>query len=1443
MTEQTAEKELAGEGPLVARWHRFRTAYRLCNLATHHVLGFTIKLLLIVYFTLALLFLALRWAVLPNIDHYKGDIERLASRAAGNPVTIERIYASWSGLRPSLFLGDVVLRDGTGRQALRLPSIAATLSWWSLASFDVRFESLEVIRPDLDIRRDADGRLYVAGMPVDTTRKDDGRGADWLLAQREVVIREGRVAWTDALRAGEALVLQDVNVVLHNSWGRHRLGATATPPRALGGALDIRADFRQPTFTQHAADVKQWRGTLYAAVDGAELAAWQPHIPYPHALESGRGSLRAWLDIDRARLTGATADVALEDVIATLGADLPRLDVAALGGRLAFSEDKAPRGADRQAPPGHYGHRASVTGLTLRTRDGAVLAPTTVAERTTPATDDKPARTEVSAPVLDLQALAELATRLPLPAAQRELLAAMAPRGRVEDLRAQWQGPLSAPAAWRVQARLRDLGMNALGARAAMPANATNTASAANTAGPSSAGATATAGTATAAASGKDTTPPALPAMPGFTGLTGTIDAGNTGGSVALDSPGLVLDMPAWFDTAAMPFRKLQLEASWTQDDDGLRIRLGKLAFDQDGLTGQLAGTHLLPAGKDGKPAGPGIADITGTLDGFTINRIGRYLPIATPAHLKAWLTGALEAGSAHDVSLRLAGNLAHFPFAADTPDYKEGDFRIAGRIADGKLNYEPGYFAADGKSPMWPQAEAIQGGFVFERARMEIRADTARTGNVGLANVKAVIADLAHHDSVLEIDGNAAGAMADFLRYVTNSPVLEWIGHFTDQTTASGNAKLALKLHLPLNRLRESQVDGTLQLLGNDVVLWNDMPPVLLATGKIEFDEHGVNLNGLNGTLLGGQLTVGGGTQRDGTIAVRIGGNVTADGVRRTYPSPAMAQLARHFSGAARYSGLITAHHHQYQVVVESQLAGVGLDFPAPLAKNAADALPLRFVLNGAAANDAGLARDDIRITLGGSMAAAWQRQRLARGQERGPWQLVRGGIGVNAPAPEPDSGMALNVSMKSLNVDDWLALGTGIAGAGEGAAAGNGNSGNGGPDLAQYVIPDTMAARADALVVGGRRLDGVVLGVTHRAGAWQASIDAKQANGYITWNEPPTGRGLGKVTARLSSLIIPESAAGEVKDLLETSAGSPSIPALDIVAERFELFNRPLGSLELQAYNALITSSREWRVAKLALANADGTLHGTGRWVSRGGRQDGGSNERNSERNSTALNFSLDILDAGKLLERFGFADTVKGGKGRLSGDIAWNGLPYALDTPTLSGKLELDVAKGQFLKQDPGAAKLLGVLSLQALPRLLKLDFHDVFSEGLAFDGITADAVIDRGIVKTENLKMHGVQATVLMAGTADIGNESTNLHVVVIPQLNFGTAPLVYALAVNPVIGLGGYLAQLFLSAPMMKALTYQMQVAGPWKSPVITKLDASRVDAGHAVLDTQPSLNP
>ncbi|KQV51435.1 hypothetical protein ASE26_17025 [Duganella sp. Root198D2] len=1367
----------AVEAPLKERWHRLQAAYRFWNLATHHVLGFTIKLVLLLYFAFTILFLALRWVILPNIDHYKGDIERLASQAVGNQVVIDRVYASWKGLRPQLILGDVVMRDARGQQALHLPSVSATLSWWSVPAGGLRFESLEFHRPEVDVRREADGKLYAAGIYLDLEKKGDGRSADWLLSQREVVVRDGRITWTDMQRGSAPLKLDNVTALMLNKWRRHQFAFKATPPAAMAAPLDVRADFSHQPFSR-ISNLKLWKGEMYVELRRADLAGWRPYLPGKLDVQSASGGVRAWLSIDNARPAAITADVALDNVVATLGNDLPQLDVAALRGRVTAAEEHAATLVPTPGTPPAITRTLELKDVTLRTRDGVELAPTTASARHVAATN-QPTWTEVKAAALDLKILSELATRLPLPQVQRDLLAEAAPRGRVTNLVAEWRGPLSAARDYKLKGDLDALGMEALAARPAV------------------------------ARSAKAWPMPALPNIPGFEKLSGHVEAGEQGGSVALDAPGFTLAMPAWFDDEPLAFEQFRLNGSWSlADARQVAVKLEQLDLVQEGMKLKLAGSHTLPRGPGAK--GLGLSDFSGSIDDFSISRIGRYLPKQTPEHTRHWLVGALEDGMLTETSLRLRGDLAHFPFKEGSPDKAKGEFRVAGRIVDGRLNYTPGYFAKDGKTPVWPLAEKIRGTIVFDRARMEIKAETARTLGVALSNVKAVIPDLGTHDSMLDIDGTAAGAMQDFLKYVTASPVLEWIGHFTEDTTATGNARLALNLHLPLSHIIDAKVQGSLQLQGNDVLLWHDMPTVAGTTGKIEFNEKGVNLNNLAGNLLGGPLSVTGGSQKDGGIQVRLSGTATVDGLRKQYPVAAVQRLANHLGGGTRFTGLITAKDHKYEVALDSSLQGASLDFPVPLKKAAADSMQLHFQLNGGSANEQGVARDEIRVALGASYAARYHRQRV----NKGPWKLVNGGIGVNVPAPEPDSGMMIHASLKSLNVDDWIDLASEIAGKEERDAPGKPaeqGAAEGG-DISQYVVPETMAARAVELIVGERKLDNVVVGTTHSKGVWQASIDSQQAVGYVTWNESPTGKGVGKVTARLSSLTIPESQAASVKDLLESSTNAPTIPALDIEVQRLEWFNRPLGQLELHAYNALITSAREWRISKLSLVNADGELNGTGRWQTKDGQH------------NTALNFNMDIHDAGKLLDRFGFKDTLRNGKGKLSGDIAWKGLPYHMDLPSLSGTLALNVEKGQFLKQDPGAAKLLGVLSLQALPRLLKLDFNDVFSEGLQFDGITANASINHGIVKTDNLKMHGVQATVLMDGTADIANELTNLRVVVIPQVNLGTAPLVYALAVNPVIGLGSYLAQLFLSAPVMKALTYQMQVTGPWKAPVITKIE-------------------
>jgi uncharacterized protein YhdP len=194
----------------------------------------------------------------------------------------------------------------------------------------------------------------------------------------------------------------------------------------------------------------------------------------------------------------------------------------------------------------------------------------------------------------------------------------------------------------------------------------------------------------------------------------------------------------------------------------------------------------------------------------------------------------------------------------------------------------------------------------------------------------------------------------------------------------------------------------------------------------------------------------------------------------------------------------------------------------------------------------------------------------------------------------------------------------------------------------------------------------------------------------------------------------------------------------------------------------------------------------------------------------------------------------DVVRGGRGKLEGQVAWTGSPLSLDYPSMSGAFTVNVESGQFLKADPGIAKLLGVLSLQALPRRLTLDFRDVFSEGFSFDFLRGDVKIDQGMAFTNNLLMKGINAAVLMEGTADIARETQDIKAVVIPEINAGTAALL-ATVINPAVGLGTFLAQMILRRPLIESATQEFHIDGAWADPQITKVPRTRA----AISETKP----
>ncbi len=212
----------------------------------------------IAFFVFATLVLALRFWVLPDIERYRGDIVAAIERSVGLPIKIGGIEAGWLGLRPRVNLSDVRLYDHQGREVLALPSIRNVVSWRSLLYGQIRLHSLAVDGPRLDVRRGADGALYVAGMKL--AADGERHFADWLLGQEEIVISNAEIEWRDEKRAAPPLALSALNLRLRNSGDQHSIGLTARPPEELGSSVELRAQLEGRSATDPAA----WNGRLYA---------------------------------------------------------------------------------------------------------------------------------------------------------------------------------------------------------------------------------------------------------------------------------------------------------------------------------------------------------------------------------------------------------------------------------------------------------------------------------------------------------------------------------------------------------------------------------------------------------------------------------------------------------------------------------------------------------------------------------------------------------------------------------------------------------------------------------------------------------------------------------------------------------------------------------------------------------------------------------------------------------------------------------------------------------------------------------------------------------------------------------------------------------------------------------------------------------------------------
>ncbi|MGA8010024.1 MAG: DUF3971 domain-containing protein, partial [Thiomonas sp.] len=1192
-----------------------------------------IVLVLTVYFVLCLGLLTLRYAVLPNVQHFRPWVEQASSQALGLPVHIGAIHTQWHGLMPQFALHDVRVDGPQGKPALQFAEVDAAPSWKSLTRLAITFDQLVIRGADLTVTRPDADHLEVGGIRFAMAGggKSDAaqQFADWLFKQGEILILDSRLTWVNAAQHAPPLPLTQVNILMRNTLLTHRAALTATPPAGFGGRIDLRANFRQPFFLRHTADFARWKGTLYGEVPDVDLAALQPQLPLtlPVNIQTGRGSVRAWAQINDSAPTALTADLALRSVAMQLNASaepgplqqaaaLPPVALDSLSTRMTWTP--LPGGED-----------ASLQNLQFRTAQGQSLAPVTVQWRWQQPKAG-PTQAELRTGPLDLGALSALAQRLPLPDVWHARLSALEPQGRLGGFTAQasWPkgtAPTGLPPTYRVQTQFIDLRWNS----------------------PAGQG---------------DSTPPADPrplieqgkaaadalqlpvGLPGVSGLSGTLSATQASGKAQLSLNKGGLDLPLIYAPARLGFDNLQADLAWQRDSHGnWQISTQRFSFANADAAGKA--TLIWHSA----PNSLGSIDLQGQLTRADARAVWRYLPVGIPLHTRDYLRSAIAAGSARQVDFAVKGRLQDFPF--DTPA-KGGTFQVSAQIENGVFNYAPRNILPPGQTAsaaaihanaLWPEFTQVNGNLLVTSHSLEVRNASALAYGARITAVNGSLPSFNH--GVLSISGKAQAPATDAVRYLIDSPINKQLDGVFDSVQAQGPMALDLALRLPLDDLQATTVKGQATLQGVDVLWSRDLPRFAKVRGTVDFSHSGFNLALSAPDVLGGPVTLRGGQQQGQALQLQANGTFSSAGLRGA-DQDWMKTLGKVLQGQSTYALNITQKRAAPDATLElrSNLVGSAIKLPPPLGKPAIAPDSLLYTRTPLPAGPDGAKRNVVQIDLDGIVRARYVVEEpqpattssnaastgrvgesalpLGRpkvepapsggsaaassasvGAASQDFRVISGGlaIGPEAALPQPATSVQANVRLPVLDIDAWSAALTpllqGEPASVDAAPAIFSLTGDRGLTA---LLPTTAALDIGRLTFMRRIINQVVVGGSRSGDLLQANVNSRQMSGYIGW-QIGSGNNPGTLSARLARLDLPKSSDADVEHLFDEQP--KSIPALDIVADNVDLHGHHFTRLEVQAVNrGRVDGSKEWRLSRFQLTAPEGVLTGSGTWTALG-------------------------------------------------------------------------------------------------------------------------------------------------------------------------------------------------------------------------------------------------
>lgn len=1323
---------------------------------------------------LALLVQAGRF-LLPMANDYRDDIADLLGEQLGVQVAIANIEGQWIGLRPEVKIQGLHLSNKRGEQVLAVESLHTqfdlllSLFNWRLAWSDFRIDELSVA-----LQQYGDGQIYLRGVLPGNKNEDNDTLSPW-----ELLLLRGRVELAAVNLEfyplqGEPSTWQLPEVVMENTQSFHRLKAqlNSGDRPLLNFVFEGEGDPRDRETFLASSYLELNHVKISELAEQFRREAWE-NFPQREQLQDVALTGKLWT----VKLPGSFME--LRGTLQADGGHLPLPEVA----KMDVSGVRSSEGDWQLSLQNIYGKFA----------DFDLPKPVDVSVEfgaNTPLA--------IRSPRIDIGYWYELAeTHQWLPDGDlKEVLSSLKPSGHINNLYIRLGNDIAKE--FLLQANLEKI---AAGAWQGAPA---------------------------------------------VSGVDGFVETTATRGFVDIDSQdGFSMHYTTVYEEAQR-FEKMRGQVQWVldRDNNSIYVNSGMLSMQQGDTEVRGYMNLFTPWFADTLPS-----DLT-LLIGLRNEKISnypKYLPTVVPDSLKQFLSEADGEGILRNGAFIYRGGLE----AALTESYTT---QLALDLEDTALDYMEG----------WPRLKDVDARLEVDGRFLMATAEQGKSLGLKLSDIAIDLEDnpKAEGDR-LNVTANFRGDGQQGLQFLLNSPIASGQAEEFQFWEMPGKleGRVDLKIPLSLKEIKGSQYNISANL--SDAELY--IPDVALhfenINAKLKYDiKRGLHGKNLKAELWGQKLLASLSSNAQSSV-LDFDTQLAIEPLAQWINEPGLLIA----EGKAKVKGQLylpstylnrSVTESKNRLQLQTDMQGIAIDLPEPYGKTAEQSRKTRIHIPINSGKPVG---DEVQEQL--SLQYALQeplqeKPALIAGEEatadatKAPVanatasaesialtirQHVEGesfALGLNGDVPETRAGQAIiSGHLAQLDIEPWL----NIVDTYRTARTEYGNLRDDqqgrGQLPKQETLPFTLDIRVDELHLAGFSIPDIELQASQTQQGILLNADSDMVAGSIEYFESNR-----PVDVRLRYLILPEiedseegsDAEAVVEQLTEEGHSKDwnfsGFPHTQVNIEKLGYGSRDLGNWRFQ-----IQPGEEQGLLIDRIFGELGDIRVSGNL-----KESEGADETTAIDPGASLNWSAGDISRSELLARIQFKDIntlsqqwqmpsiLESESAEFHLVMNWPDSPMDFDSALIAGSLDLDIQKGRFF-QSAGAGgnavlRLLSVLNFDTWVRRLRLDFTDLYKEGMVFDSVHGHIDFQQQeLLIQEPIIVKGPTSRLQFAGKIDWEDESLDTSLVATLPVGNNVA-LATGLLVSWPAAAGVYLASKLFSNQVDKVASVSYSMTGSWADP-------------------------